>query len=69
MALLKFMMQEIMRVKNFEQIEMMSDNIQPLSPEMIEILMSSLVYYQKKYDGELDVMCEVFTAEGLSTKN
>ena len=69
MKVLKFMMQDIFLVENFEQIEYLSDNIQPLTVEMIDVLMSSALYYQKKYDGELDSMCEVFTAEGLSTKN
>jgi hypothetical protein len=69
MNVLKFMMKDIMIINNFETIECLSDNIQPLTVEMIDILMSSALYYQKKYDGELDAMSEVFTAEGLSTKN
>lgn len=69
MSVLKFMMQDILQIKNFEQIDALSESIQPLTPEMIDILMSSAQYYQKKYDGELDTMCEVFTAEGLSSKN
>lgn len=67
LKILKFMMKNVLVYDNFETIEALSDNIQPLTTEMIDILMSSAVYYQKKYDGELDQMCEVFTAEGLST--
>jgi hypothetical protein len=69
MNVLKFMMRDILMIDNYETIECLSDNIQPLTVEMIDILMSSALYYQKKYDGELDTMSEVFTAEGLSTKN
>lgn len=36
--------------------------------EMVDILMNSAVYYQKKYEGELEPMCEVFSVDGLSTK-
>ena len=39
------MMKNILMYNNFETIEAMSDNIQPLTPEMIEILMNSALYY------------------------
>ena len=39
------MMQDIFLVENFEQIEYLSDNIQPLTVEMIDVLMSSALYY------------------------
>ena len=31
---------------------------------MVDILMNSAVYYQKKYEGELEPMCEVFSIDG-----
>ena len=68
MKILKFIMIDFMNIKNFEQLEFQSDNIQPLTIEIVEVLLNSAMYYQKKYDGELEHMQEVFTADGLSTK-
>jgi hypothetical protein len=68
MKVLKFIMQNILMIKNFEELEAKSGDITPLSPEMIEILLNPASYYQKKYDGELDQLCEVFTGDGFSTK-
>lgn len=39
------MMKNVLVYDNFETIEALSDNIQPLTTEMIDILMSSAVYY------------------------
>jgi len=61
-------MKKILMIKNFEDIESKSEEISPITPDMVEILMNSACYYQKKYDGELDNMCEVFTVDGFSTK-
>ena len=61
-------MEKFLAIKNFDQIELQSDFIQPLPIEMVDILMNSAVYYQKKYVGELEPMCEVFSVDGLSTK-
>lgn len=55
-------------IKNFEEVEAKSGDITPLSSEMIEILLNPASYYQKKYDGELEHLCEVFTVDGFSTK-
>ena len=68
MKVLKFIMQNILMIKNFEEIEAKSSDITPLSAEMIEILLNPASYYQKKYDGELEHLCEVFTVDGFSTK-
>ena len=68
LKVLKFMMKNILMISNFDELEASSDNISPLSLEMVDILMNSAVYYQKKYEGELEHMQEVFTADGLSTK-
>lgn len=68
MKVLKFIMKKILMIKNFEELDAKSEEITPISAEMIEILMNSASYYQKKYDGELDNMCEVFTVDGFSTK-
>ena len=43
-------------VGNFDQIENQSENIQQLTPKLIDILMNSIQYYQMKYDGDLDAM-------------
>lgn len=47
-------------VDNFEEIEEQSDHLQPMTPELVEILMNSAQYYQMKYDGSLEPMCELF---------
>lgn len=60
MAALKFIMVNFMQVNNFDEIDRDSDKIQPLTIEMVDILMNSAVYYQKKYNHEIDHMCEVF---------
>lgn len=53
-------------VHNFDEIEEYSDNLQPMTPELIGILMNSAQYYQMKYEGLLDPMCELFPVDGLS---
>ena len=54
---------------NFDTIEQESNDIQQLSNEMVEILMNSATYYQKKYNKELDDMREVFHLEGEKEEN
>jgi len=56
MYALKFIMVKFMMIDNFDQIDRDSDLIQPVSLEMVDILMNSLVYYHKKYTGELGHM-------------
>lgn len=45
MKVLKFIMKKILMIKNFEEIDASSDEITPISAEMIEILMNSASYY------------------------
>lgn len=56
MQALKFMMVHFLKVDNFDQIEQQSEIIQPLTQDMIDVLMNSADYYQKKYTGEIDHM-------------
>jgi len=65
-AALKFIMVKFMMISNFEQIESDSDLILPVNVEMVEILQNSLLYYQKKYSGEISHMQEVFPIEDPS---
>lgn len=55
-----------MQVSNFEELDRDSDKIQPLTTEMVDILMNSADYYQKKYTKELPHMQEVFPFEDPS---
>ena len=66
---LKFILTKFLMVPNFDEIEEQSDNLQPLTPELVEILMNSAQYYQMKYDGALEPMCELFPIDGLSLTN
>ena len=63
---LKFIMESFLQVNNFDEIEKESDKIQPLTIELIEILLNSADYYQKKYTGEIKHMEEVFPIEDPS---
>ena len=63
---LKYMMVNFLKVENFDQIEEQSESIQPLNFEMIEVLMNSALYYQKKYTREIGHMQEVFPIEDPS---
>lgn len=56
-------------VQNFDEIEEHSEILQPLTQEHAEILMNSAQYYQMKYEGTLEPMCELFPIEGLSLTN
>jgi hypothetical protein len=56
-----------MKVSNFEELERESDRIQPLTPEIVEVLMNSALYYEKKYEKELPHMDEVFPFEDPSS--
>jgi hypothetical protein len=38
-------MKKILMIKNFEEIESKSEEISPISPEMVDILMNSASYY------------------------
>lgn len=38
---LKFILTKFLMVPNFDEIEEQSDNLQPLTPELVEILMNS----------------------------
>ena len=49
-------MQDFMMIRNFDEIEEASEEIMPLDHEMIEVLLNSAFYYQKKYEGSLDPM-------------
>jgi hypothetical protein len=42
---LKFIMESFLQVNNFDEIEKESDKIQPLTCELIEILLNSADYY------------------------
>lgn len=57
---MKFLLEKFMAVENFDELDRQSDNITPLSAELVDILMNSVLYYQMKYDGDLDPMCELF---------
>lgn len=50
---LKFLMEQFLLVDNFDLIESESEAIEPLGSEMVDVLLNSAVYYQKKYEGEL----------------
>jgi hypothetical protein len=63
---LKFIMEQFLLFKDFDKVEEESESIETLSQEMVEILLNSASYYQKKYEGELDTMNEVFPVECLS---
>ena len=43
-------------IRNFDDIDERSEDIMPLDHEMIEVLLNSAVYYQKKYEGSLEPM-------------
>lgn len=47
-------MEKYLMVQNFDTIVEESDKIWPLEGEMVDILLNSAVYYQKKYEGELE---------------
>ena len=51
---------DFLQKKNFDVIENESNDISQLNNEMVEILLNSATYYQKKYTGELEEMNEVF---------
>ena len=50
---LKLLMEQFLLVDNFDLIESESEGIEPLGSEMVDVLLNSAVYYQKKYEGEL----------------
>ena len=60
---LKFIMEDFLQISNFDKIEQESEAIEILSSDMVEILLNSAVYYQKKYEGNLDPMQEVFPVD------
>ena len=66
---LKFILNKFLMVNNFDEIEEHSDNLQPMTPELVDILMNSAQYYQMKYEGALEPMCELFPVDGLSLTN
>ena len=66
---LKFILNKFLMIQNFEEIEEHSDLLQPMTPELVEILMNSAQYYQMKYEGALEPMCELFPIDGLSLTN
>jgi len=60
------MMERILKIENFDQIEEESEIIQPLNQEMVDILMNSALYYEKKYTREIGHMQEVFPIDDPS---
>lgn len=66
MKALKFVVEKFMKIDNFDEIEEQSHDIQPINTDMIDILMNSAVYYQKKYTREIGHMQEVFPIEDPS---
>ena len=60
MKALKFIMTNFMDVPNFEDIDLQSDRITPLTQETIDVLMNSTQYYEKKYTHDIEHMCEVY---------
>ena len=66
---LKFLMEQFLLVDNFDQVERDSETIEVLGTEMVDILLNSAVYYQKKYEGQLEAMHEVFPGSPLKKEN
>ena len=64
---LKFIIEKFMMCSNFDEIEEQSQCIKLLDSRRIEILLNSATYYQMKYDGSLEHMCEIFPIEGMSS--
>ena len=60
------MMEQFLLIDNFDQIERDSETIEVLGTEMVDILLNSAEYYQKKYEGELEPMHEVFPENSSS---
>lgn len=63
---LKFMVTKFLKFDNFDEVETDSEQIQPLTIEMIDVLMNSALYYHKKYTREIGHMEEVFPIEDPS---
>ena len=58
-------MEKFLLVTKFREMEKDCDKITPITSDLVEILMNSADYYQKKYDGVLPHMQEMFPIQEL----